>query len=70
MAGELYKVLNWMQANGDVGDVDRLRVKVLPLTLKEKIFLAKVTQQTECSSDLLGTIRDAASELVGQPCPA
>ncbi len=66
---KLYQIINWAKANGEVKAVDRIRMKVLMLTMKEKIALATVTKDTECSPELLQAIWKAANEVVGKSCP-
>lgn len=69
MAGELYKVVNWVRKNGEVKALDRLRVMVLPITMEEGIRLAAVEPTTSCSTRALSAVRNAATTVVGQNCP-
>lgn len=69
MAGELYSVIEWARKHGDVSTVSRLRMRVLPLTIKEHIIFDKVDANTSCSSQYLDAVRQAASELVGKEYP-
>jgi len=65
----LFDVLEWAKQNGEVKIIDRIRVQVLPVTMKEGIALNDVTKDTACSAECLDAVRKAASEIVGQPCP-
>jgi hypothetical protein len=67
--GKLYQILEWSKEHGEVKSVDRIRVKVLTLTIKEKLYLGQVGPDTECSPELLAAIRRVASEVVGKRCP-
>lgn len=69
MSNSLFDVLQWAQKQGEVKAVDRIRVMVLPVTLKEKIQLANVKPTTICSSECLAAVRQAAALVVGKPCP-
>lgn len=66
---QLYNIIQWAQQNGEVKAIDRIRVQVLPVTMKEKIRLNEVTKDTECSPECLDAIRKAASDVVGKRCP-
>lgn len=70
MSGELHKILQWVEANGEVRALSRLRIKLMPLTMKEKICLDDVGPTTEVSSAYLDAARAAAEEIVGVPCAA
>lgn len=67
--GKLFKILKWLDEEGEVKAVDRLRMKILPHTVKEGIVIRKVDASTKCSTDLLARARDAASSIAGKPCP-
>lgn len=69
MAGELYKVVDWVRKNGEVKALDRLRVMVLPVTMEEGIRLAGVGPATACSTKALTAVRKAATTVIGQNCP-
>lgn len=69
MAGSLYDIIEWAKQNGEVKVVDRIRVKVLPVTMQEKIVIAEVTPSTACSPACLDAVRQAAINIVGKPCP-
>lgn len=69
MASSLHAVVTWTEQNGEVKAVDRLRVKVLPDLMDEGISLSTVNAETTCSPPLLKKVEDAASSVVGQPCP-
>ncbi len=69
MNSKLYDILEWVKSNGEVKAMDRLRVKVLPVTMKEGLVLTDVTYDTTCSPETLRVIRDAATEIVGKECP-
>ncbi len=69
MAGELYRILQWVKEKGEVKAIDRIRLKVLTHCLKEKVYLSQVGPHTECSPELLEKIRQAAEEIVGEEVP-
>jgi hypothetical protein len=69
MAGSLYDILEWAKSNGEVKVIDRIRVMVLPITMKEKIMLTNVTKTTACSNECLDAVRKAATQVVGKACP-
>lgn len=66
---KLHDVVTWVQAQGDMNALNRLRLRVLASTIKEGISLSDVTPSTTCSDDCLRRVRDAASDIVGKPCP-
>ncbi|MEZ4329054.1 MAG: hypothetical protein R3B40_27760 [Polyangiales bacterium] len=47
----------------------RVRLMVLPLTVRERIILDKVTAETQVSTEYLDAVRDAITAVVGQECP-
>ena len=65
----IYQVVDWVRTNGDIHAISRLRLKVLATTLKEGVALGDVTPETKCSRECLDRVRQAASEVVGKPCP-
>lgn len=67
--GTLLAVVQWTQMNGDVSALSRLRMMVLPLTVKEGIIFDRVDGTTKCSPQYLDAVRDAASKIVGKECP-
>lgn len=69
MASSLHEVVTWTEQNGEVKAIDRLRVKVLPDLMSEGITLSTVNAETSCTPPLLKKVADAASSVVGRPCP-
>ncbi len=67
--GKLFQVLKWLEEEGEVKAVARLRMKILPYSVKEGIVISKVDATTQCSKDLLAHAREAAAAIVGKPCP-
>ena len=67
--GTLLRMLEWARRNGDVTTLKRIRVIVLPLTVRERIILDKVTPETAVSREYLSTVRAAIRETVGRECP-
>lgn len=67
--GTLFRMLEWARRNGDVTTLKRIRVIVLPLTVRERIILDKVTPETAVSREYLSAVRAAISETVGRECP-
>lgn len=62
-------IIDWTVANGEPRVIDRLRLRVFPSLMRERLVLTQVTAATRCSDALLAELRTAASELVGKPCP-
>lgn len=69
MSGQLQQILEWVQREGEVMALARLRLKILPESVKEGIFLDEVTPQTKCSETYLEKVRKIAAEVTGKPCP-
>ena len=69
MAKNLYEVLQWVKSNGEPMALVRMRLKLLPLTVREGIVLEEVSASTPCSAAYLSATRAIASEVVGSPCP-
>ena len=67
--GNLYRMLEWARRNGDVTTLKRIRVIVLPLTVRERIILDKVTPDTVVSKEYLSAVRTAITQTVGRECP-
>lgn len=67
--GELNSVLAWVRTNGGRTMFNRLRIKILPQTVREGVVLDEVNAETTCSEAYLEAVRKAASDLLGQPCP-
>ena len=67
--GAIFEIVEWVRRQGDIHSLGRLRLRVLSATIKEGLSLSEVTPQTECSSECLNLVRDAASKIVGKPCP-
>lgn len=68
-SGRLFRVLEWAKENGDVSTVSRVRVMVLPLSVKERIVLDRVGPATACSHEYLDAVRRAVRNVVGRECP-
>lgn len=69
MAGSLYETLAWARANGDVDAMQRIRLQMLPMTVRERIVLDKVTPTTVCSAEYLKALRRAVRDVVGKEAP-
>ncbi len=67
--GNLFRMLEWARRNGDVTTLKRIRVIVLPLTVRERIILDKVTPDTVVSKEYLSAVRTAITQTVGRECP-
>lgn len=67
--GNLFRMLEWARRNGDVTTLKRIRVIVLPLTVRERIILDKVTPDTVVSPEYLSVVRTAITQTVGRECP-
>jgi hypothetical protein len=68
-SGRLFRVLEWAKDNGDVTTMSRVRVMVLPMTVKERIVLDRVGPATTCSTEYLEAVRRAVNNVVGKECP-
>lgn len=69
MGHGLFDVLSWVRQQGDPSAYIRLRLKLLPLSVREGLVLDEVQPMTSCSPDYLETARRMASEIVGRPFP-
>ncbi len=65
----MYKILLWVQHEGKVKAMSRLKIRILPDVMREGILLREVNPHTSCSDDLLVKLRREASAIVGKPCP-
>jgi hypothetical protein len=65
----LFEVLRWVRQQGDPSAYIRLRLKLLPLSVREGLVLDEVEPLTACSPDYLDTARKVAGEIVGRPYP-
>lgn len=69
MAGSLHDIVAWVRSNGAPGAVDRLRLRILPLTMRERLWWDDITPETVCSAQTLLEVKREASAIVGKPCP-
>lgn len=69
MESKLYQILEWAKENGEVKIVDRIRIKVLPITIRENIYLNAIQPDTECSEECIEAVRDAVVAVIGKSCP-
>ena len=69
MPNSLFKIVDWVEKNGEVQSVARLRAKLLPLTCKEGLIFHQIGPDTNCSNQYLDACRSAATEIVGNKCP-
>jgi hypothetical protein len=69
MASPLYQILEWTKLHGEVKVLDRMRVYLLAVALRENLRFDQIKPETTCSDDALKMIRELASDLVGKPCP-
>jgi hypothetical protein len=69
MSSRLYSILKWAKDKGEMRAVERIRLRVLVASIEEGIALTKVGPETSCSPKYLQAVRDAASAVVGKPCP-
>jgi hypothetical protein len=65
----LYDIIEWARKSGEVRAVERIRLKVLTASIDEGISLMRVSPETTCSSRYLEAVWQAASDVVGEPCP-
>lgn len=68
--GDLHRILQWTAAHGEVQALSRLRIKLMPLSIKERIVMDDVDPQTVVSAEYLAAARKAAEEIVGAPFAA
>lgn len=69
LQGNLYRIVEWARREGDIAAISRMRVILLPLTVRERIVLDRVALETTCSPTYLSAARRAASDAVGKECP-
>jgi len=63
-------IIEWTQQEGEVRALDRLRVLVLPILLKEGVIgLASVNAETNVSDQCYQALKEAAADIVGRTCP-
>ncbi len=62
--GTLRALLDWGERAGDVSVMKRLRMKLLPLTVRERIVLHKVEASTQCSVAYFEAARQALEEIL------
>lgn len=65
----LHDVLRWAVEQGDEKALDRIRVFALSHVLAERIDLAKVGPNDDCSPEALAAIIGAAEMVVGMDYP-
>lgn len=64
--GELYLLMERVKNEGEVKALSRLRVRILPHTLRERIFLSDVSKSTTCSEELLAIIKKEVEVVLGE----
>jgi len=69
MATKLYEIVKWAEQSGERRAVARIKLMVLGPSLKEGVSLTQVAPTTACSPELLREVHEAASFVVGSPCP-
>lgn len=69
MATELYNIITWVKTTGPAMSYSRFKLKLLPVALGEGLKLDDVSDSTVCSPEFLSLARDAATGIVGNPCP-
>lgn len=69
LVAKLKDILTWTAENGDPRVIDRLRLRIFPSLMRERLVLSQVDDSTRCSPALIEELRAACSELVGKPCP-
>ena len=68
--GALHSIFSWVESQGEVKAVDRLKVLCLSVLMDARIFdLDEVTPETTVSDHCLTQVRDAATRVVGTRCP-
>lgn len=67
--GKAKDIIDWAVEHGEPRIIDRLRLRVFPSLMRERLVLTQVNASTRCSEALLAELRAAASDLVGRPCP-
>lgn len=65
----LYQILQWVKRNGDADTLARLRLKLLPETVREGIIFDRVTPDTDCSEQYLASMRRNIREMLGKDAP-
>lgn len=68
--GALYAIVRWVEAEGEVKALDRMLVFCLSALFRERITdLITVDPELVVSEQCLAVVRDAATRVVGKPCP-
>jgi len=65
----LHDVIQWVEENGPPHAMNRIRLRLLSRTLKARVDLDNVDEETEVSPDYLDAFKRAAIEIVGKPLP-
>lgn len=68
--GTLFSICEWVKKEGSPDAIDRLRVKILAVLMKEGVTMKSMTKDTVISPGALKAVSAAASEVVGKPCTA
>lgn len=69
MRHRLIDIIRWVEAEGPPKALNRIRLKLLSRTLRERISLDACDEHTEVSQEYLEAFADAAAEIVGKPLP-
>ena len=67
--GALHRIIQWVESDGPAKSVDRLRIKILPVLLGENLSMSSIDAGTDASAACVAKVRQAATDIVGKPCP-
>ena len=69
-ATTLFAIVTWVRENGEVHSESRLRIRTLPLTMREGIPFTNIGPATNASPALIKAMLKEAALVVGKPFPA
>ena len=65
----LYEIICWVRKHGEIQAESRLRIRTLPLTVREGISFDQIGPSTKGSPQLIDAMLREASLIVGESCP-
>ena len=66
----LYKIVCWVRDHGEIEAESRLRIRTLPLTVREGIAFAQIGPSTQCSPQLMNAMLKEAAQVIGKSYPS
>ena len=65
----LYDIICWVRDQGEIQAESRLRIRTLPLTVREGIAFAQIGPSTQGSPQLLNAMVREATQVIGKAYP-